>query len=60
MGGQIIDAMIVPAPRQRNSRDDNAKVKAGETPAEWEANPVQAPALRAIPTDPGRPNRPKV
>ena len=39
MGGQIIDATIVPAPRQRNSRDDNALVKAGETPADWEAHP---------------------
>jgi IS5 family transposase len=41
MGGQIIDATIVPAPRQRNSRDDNAKVKAGETPAGWEAHPAK-------------------
>ena len=41
MGGQIIDATIVPAPRQRNSRDDNAKVKAGETPADWEAHPAK-------------------
>ncbi len=41
MGGQIIDATIVPAPRQRNSRDDNSAVKAGETPAEWEAHPAK-------------------
>ena len=41
MGGQIIDATIVPAPRQRNSRDDNALVKAGETPPEWEAHPAK-------------------
>ena len=41
MGGQIIDATIVPAPRQRNSRDDNAAVKAGETPPEWEAHPAK-------------------
>jgi len=41
MGGQIIDATIVPAPRQRNSRDDNAKIKAGETPAEWEEKPAK-------------------
>ena len=26
MGGQIIDASIVPVPKQRNSRDDNAKI----------------------------------
>lgn len=41
MGGQIIDATIVPAPRQRNTRDDNATVKAGETPPEWEAHPAK-------------------
>ena len=31
-GGQIIDASIVPVPKQRNSRDDNAKIKAGRGP----------------------------
>lgn len=41
MGGQIIDATIVAAPRQRNSRDDNAAVKSGETPAEWEKKPAK-------------------
>ena len=41
MGGQIIDATIVPAPRQRNSRDENAAVKAGETPPDWETNPAK-------------------
>ena len=41
MGGQIIDATIVPAPRQRNSRGDNATVKAGGTPAEWENKPAK-------------------
>ena len=29
MGGQIVDASIVPVPKQRNSRDENEKVKAG-------------------------------
>lgn len=41
MGGQIIDATIAPAPRRRNSRDDNAKVKAGEAPEEWEKCPAK-------------------
>ena len=41
MGGQIIDATIVAAPRQRNSREDNAKVKAGETPGAWEKQPAK-------------------
>jgi len=40
-GGQIVDATIVPVPRQRNSREDNETVKAGKTPAEWEKKPVQ-------------------
>ena len=31
-GGQIIDATFVEAPRQRNSRDDNATIKDGATP----------------------------
>ena len=26
MGGQIIDASIVPVPQQRNSRDENARI----------------------------------
>jgi len=41
MGGQIIDASIVPAPRQRNSRDENARIKAGETPEGWENEPTK-------------------
>src|SRR5499433_3098857 len=34
-GGQIIDASIVPVPTQRNSRDENAELQAGRTPARW-------------------------
>jgi len=41
MGGQIIDASIVPVPKQRNGRDDNATIKAGETPEGWDANPAR-------------------
>ncbi len=33
--GQIVDASFVKAPRQRNSRDENAQVKAGKVPSEW-------------------------
>jgi len=33
--GQIIDASIIPAPRQRNSRDENQQIKAGEIPNDW-------------------------
>jgi IS5 family transposase len=37
--GQIIDASIVAAPRQRNTREENAAIKQGRTPAGWEKNP---------------------
>jgi hypothetical protein len=28
-------------PKQRNGRDENAKIKAGETPEGWDANPAK-------------------
>lgn len=34
--GSIVDATFVDAPRQRNTRDENAKIKAGDVPEEWE------------------------
>ena len=34
--GQMIDATFVEVPRQRNNREENLQVKAGETPAEWQ------------------------
>ena len=33
--GQIIDASIVEAPRQRNSREENRQIKAGQIPESW-------------------------
>ena len=33
--GQMVDAALVAAPRQRNSREENEAVKAGKTPAGW-------------------------
>lgn len=33
--GQIIDASIVPAPRQRNSREENKKIKNDEAIEDW-------------------------
>jgi IS5 family transposase len=41
MGGQIIDASIVPVPKQRNRRDDNAKIKAGGVPESWASQPTK-------------------
>lgn len=34
-GGQIVDASLVPAPKQRNSREENKLVTEGAMPAGW-------------------------
>jgi transposase, IS5 family len=39
MGGQIIDASIVAAPKQRNSDGEKADIKAGRIPEAWKAKP---------------------
>ena len=36
--GSIVDASFVDAPRQRNSRDENKKIKEGEGESLWEEN----------------------
>jgi len=36
--GQIVDASIIPAPVQRNTREENSKVKQGDVPDDWEDN----------------------
>jgi IS5 family transposase len=33
--GQIVDASIVPVPKQRNSREENNRIKQGELPEGW-------------------------
>ena len=33
--------LIVAVPKQRNSREENARIKAGETPAGWEDKPAK-------------------
>jgi len=37
--GKIIDASFVEVPRQRNSREENQRIKEGKTPEEWQDNP---------------------
>ena len=37
----MVDASIVPTPKQRNTREKNEAVKRGETPAEWERKPAK-------------------
>jgi len=36
--GQVVDAALVPVPKQRNSRTENAQIKQGEVPDEWPEN----------------------
>lgn len=42
--GQMIDATFVEVPRQRNTREENKQIKAGETPEEWQT-PTSAAKL---------------
>ena len=37
-GGQIIDATLIPVPKQRNTREENAEIKAGRIPEGWDEN----------------------
>jgi len=41
MGGQIIDATLVAAPRQRNSDGEKEAIKAGQVPEEWKNKPAK-------------------
>lgn len=41
MGGQMIDASIIEAPRQRNSDAEKDDLKAGRIPEDWAANPAK-------------------
>lgn len=40
-GGQILDASIVPVPRNHNTRKENAAIKDGEVPEGWENKPAK-------------------
>jgi len=42
-GGQILDASIVPVPKNHNTREDNKAIKAGQTPEGW----ADKPAMRS-------------
>lgn len=41
MGGQIIDATVVPAPKQRNTQEEKTAIKEGRIPKEWTPAKVQ-------------------
>lgn len=38
-GGQIIDATLVPVPKQCNTREENKEINAGRRPEGWDENP---------------------
>jgi IS5 family transposase len=40
-GGQMVDATIVPVPKNRNTKEENEAVKAGQTPEEWAKKPAK-------------------
>ena len=40
-GGQILDASIVPVPRNHNTRDENAAIKNGDVPEDWKDKPAK-------------------
>lgn len=41
MGGQIIDATVVPAPKQRNTEEEKAAIKEGRIPERWKDKPAK-------------------
>ena len=41
MGGQIVDASLIAAPKQRNTQDEKAALKQGRIPEEWKAKPAK-------------------
>lgn len=40
-GGQILDASIVPVPRNHNRREENEAIKAGDVPGDWKDKPAK-------------------
>ena len=41
MGGQIVDASLVAAPKQRNTDDEKDAIKQGRIPETWKAKPAK-------------------
>ena len=38
-GGQIVDATLIPVPKQHNSKEENDHIKQGELPSAWQDKP---------------------
>ena len=41
MGGQIVDASLIAAPKQRNTEDEKQAIKQGHIPEDWKAKPAK-------------------
>ncbi len=41
MGGQLVDATLVAAPKQRNTESEKADIKAGRVPEAWKKKPAK-------------------
>lgn len=41
MSGQIVDASLIAAPKQRNTHAEKADIKAGRIPQDWSKNPAR-------------------
>ena len=49
MSGQIVDASLVAAPRQRNTDDEKKAIKEGRIPPNWKAKPAKLrPSSRGL------------
>jgi IS5 family transposase len=43
MSGQIVDASLIAAPRQRNTQDEKKAIKDGRIPDDWKDKPRSSP-----------------
>jgi transposase, IS5 family len=41
MSGQIVDASLIAAPRQRNTQEEKKAIKEGRIPEDWKSNPAK-------------------
>ena len=41
MSGQIVDASVIPAPKQRNTIEEKAAIKEGRIPDHWKDKPAK-------------------
>jgi transposase, IS5 family len=41
MSGQIVDASLIAAPRQRNTQDEKKAIKDGRIPDDWKDKPAK-------------------